>query len=76
MKMTVLYDEHGQILAMSNTDDRAEAGSSFDKVGMIPGPGQRILDVELSDDAAGRPLDEIHREYRIDLATSALAPND
>lgn len=76
MKATVLYDEHGQILAISNTDDREEAGSKFDRAGMVPGPGQRILDVELSDDDAGRPLPKLHQEYRVDLATSTLTQKD
>jgi hypothetical protein len=73
MQVTVLHDEHGQIVAMANIADRAEAGSKFDRVGMVPGPGQRILDVELSDDDAGRPLAELHQDYRVDLATSTLA---
>jgi len=76
MKATVLYDEHGRIVAISNTDGREEAGSKFDRVGMVPGPGQRILDVELNDDDAGRPLSDLHDKYRVDLTTSTLTSED
>jgi hypothetical protein len=76
MKATILHDEHGRILAISNIEDREEAGSRYGKVGMIPGAGQQIIEVELSRDDEARPLSELHEDYRVDLATSSLVEKD
>jgi hypothetical protein len=71
MKATILHDEHGLIIAISQMVDLEKSGSKFTKVGMIPGPGQQILEVDLGE-LEGRPLLELHQEYRVDVITSKL----
>jgi hypothetical protein len=71
MKATILHDEHGQIIAVSKIVDLKKSGSKFTKVGMIPGPGQRMLEIDLGE-LESRPLNELHQEYRVDVATSKL----
>jgi hypothetical protein len=76
MNATIIHDENGQIIAISKIVDLKKAGSRFDKVGMIPGKGQHKLELELSNDLQNRPLSELHKEYRIDVATSTLVKKE
>ena len=76
MKVTVLHDEHGQIIAISNVGDLGKAGSKFDTAGILPQPGQQKLEIELSGDDETRPLLDFHKAYRVDLATSQLVKKD
>ena len=75
MKLTVLYDEQGRILATSRIRDLTEVGSNYSH-GMVPGPGQRLLEVDLSGDLERTPPLELHKGYRIDLRTSQLTKNE
>ena len=72
MKTTILHDEHGKILSVAKVGDFKGAGSKFARVGMVPGPGQRLVEIELSDADHKRPLHELHAHYRIDVATAKL----
>jgi hypothetical protein len=76
MKATLLHDEHGRILAISTDVDLKKAGSKFTKVGMVPGSGQRKLEIELSSEQEKRPLVELHKEFYVDLATLKLMRRD
>jgi len=76
MKATVVYDEHGDIIAISKTLDLKRAGSKFVKAGMIPGKGQRTLDVELTEEIAKMHLGDIHMRYRVDSVTSKLVKRE
>lgn len=71
MKATILYDEHGRIIAISTMDDQKSTKSKFIKVGMIPGAGQRLLDVELEDDLGGLTLLEFQASHRVDIDVGA-----
>jgi hypothetical protein len=72
MKATILHDEHGRIIAISKIGDLKKAGSKFVNVGMVPGKGQRALEVDLSKELASRPLRELHDQYHLDMVTSKL----
>lgn len=72
MKATILYDEHGTILAISKAVDLKAAGSKFSKVGMVPRRGQRLIEAELSGEDDARPLRELHTAYRVDPASAKL----
>jgi hypothetical protein len=72
MKATVLHDEHGKIIAISKIGNLKESGSKFTKVGMVAGPGQGMIETELSPEDDARPLRELHTAYRVDVATSKL----
>jgi hypothetical protein len=76
MKATLLHDEHGRILAISTAVDLKKAGSKFTKVGMVPGPGQRHLEIELGNEHEKRALSELHKEFHVDLASSKLVKSD
>jgi hypothetical protein len=73
MRATVLYGEHGKIIAISKVSNLKEAGSKFTKASMVPGPGQRMIETELSREDESRPLSELHKEYHVDVASSKLA---
>jgi len=72
MKVTVLHDEHGHILAIAKNVDLKKAGSKFVRVGMIPTSGQRVLEIDVGREHERKPLRELHNEYRVDVAKSKL----
>ena len=72
MKVTIPHDDRGVILSIAKIEDLQKAGSKFASVGMIPGPGQNTLDVDLADEPKERSLLELHREYRVDIASTTL----
>lgn len=67
MKLTILYDEQGRIVATARVRDS--------KAGTIPGPGQRLVEVDLSGELENTPLLDLHKGYHIDLRTSQLTKN-
>jgi hypothetical protein len=72
MKATFLHDEEGRILAISKPVDLKQAGSKFTRAGMVAGRGQRLLDLDLAEEHASKPLRELHEQFQIDVATSKL----
>ncbi len=72
MKASVLHDEHGRVLSISKAVDLKASGSKFTSFGLMPGAGQRLVEVELSAADAKRPLQELHQRYRVDTATQKL----
>lgn len=72
MKALVLHDDQGKVIAISKIGDLQASGSKFASAGMIPAPGQTLLDVELSAADAERPLRELHERYRVDVVAKTL----
>ena len=72
MNVTVVHDEHGEIVSIAKIGDLAKAGSKFARVGLVPGAGQKAVDVELSEELAARPLRELHAGYKVDAASASL----
>lgn len=62
MNVTVLHDEHGEILGISEIVDLKAAKSNFTRVGIIPGTGHRTTDIELSGGLETKPL-ELYKDY-------------
>lgn len=73
MKATFVYQERdGLIVAISKHVDLKAAGSKFESVGIIPGEGQKLIDVELSGELAEMRLRDMHRHYYVEPETSKL----
>jgi hypothetical protein len=72
MKITILHDEQGQIIATSQVGDLQRAGSMFAKVGMIARRGQRLLETELTGDLHELSLQDLHKQYRVDPQSSRI----
>jgi hypothetical protein len=72
MNVTVLCDEHGNIIAIAQVGDLKAAGSKFDQAGMFPASGQRAVEVDLSGAYKKISLLDLHRDYRVDLASSRI----
>ncbi len=72
MKAAVLHDEQGEIIAISKIGDLQASGSKFASAGMVPAPGQTLLEVEFTADDADRPLRELHQQYRVDVSAKKL----
>jgi hypothetical protein len=69
MKLTVLHDKKGTIIAVSEVSDLKKAGSNFGEVGVIPGKGQLKIDVELAEEIATW---DVYKLYRVDREASKL----
>jgi hypothetical protein len=76
MKATIIHDEHGRIISISKIGDLKEAGSKFVKVGLVPGKGQRLIEIELNRELDRKTLLDLHKEFRIDVANSKLVKKD
>ena len=76
MKATVVHDDRGDIVAIAKIGDLARAGSKFTRAGLLATDGQRVVEIELSEEQAARPAREIHASYRIDPATSKQVQKD
>ena len=76
MKATVVHDDRGDIVAVAKISDLTQAGSKFTRAGLLATDGQRVVEIELSEEQAARPAREIHASYRVDPATSRLIRKD
>jgi hypothetical protein len=76
MITAILHDEHGRILSVSKVGNLKAAGSKFTRVGIVPGPGQRLIEIELSKADEKRTLRELHTGYRVDVASGKLVKKD
>jgi hypothetical protein len=72
MRIGVLHDQAGEIIALSKIGDLQTAGSKFTKVGMRPGDGQHFLEIELTHEHEKKSLRELHSGYRVDAVTAKL----
>ena len=72
MKVKVIYDPAGEILAIlqaAPVPKKTGLGVAF---GVDPGPGQLIADVELAGELANKSLSEIHETHCIDVKARKL----
>jgi hypothetical protein len=69
-----LSNKLGVSTIWSNQSDAS--GSKFTNVGMVPGPGQRKLEMELGGEPDKSALLDLHRHFRVDRATSKLVKID
>jgi hypothetical protein len=72
MKISVLHDEHGEIVAISNVGDLRGAGSKFSEAGMTPAKGQKLVEIVLRGEHEGRSMLELHKNFRVDLSRATL----
>ena len=72
MKITILHNERGEIIAISKIDNLQKSGSKFAKAGMLPARGQSILETELSSEHQKHSLSELHEHYRVDISAAKL----
>jgi len=72
MKATFLCDNDGCILAIAKPVDLKQAGSKFTRAGMVARAGQRLLELDLAEEHAGKSLRELHEHFQIDIAASKL----
>ncbi len=72
MKTMILHDDRGHILSVSKVGDLKAAGSKFTSVGMVPGAGQHLIEVELSAEDERRALRDLHDAYRVERLSQRL----
>jgi hypothetical protein len=72
MRLSILHDQHGQIIATAKVGNLKEAGSKFSKVGMVPRKGQGLVEIELTGGLENVPSQDLNNNYRVDLHTAKL----
>jgi hypothetical protein len=76
VKLSVLHDQDGKVLALSRSGPPAATGSGYAKVGILPRQGQMVTEVELGKDLEAVPLLELHKKCRVDAAKARLVPQE
>jgi hypothetical protein len=72
MKINVLHDEAGEIIAISKVPDLKAAGSKFHRASIQAGRGQRLVEIQLRDEHKRKSLVELHNEHFVDPLTATL----
>lgn len=72
MKVKVIYDTAGEILAILQAAPIPKKTGVSVAFGADPGPGQLIADVELAGELANKSLSEIHETHCIDVKARKL----
>ena len=72
MKVKVIYDPAGEILAILQAAPVPKKTGVSVAFGVDPGPGQLIADVELAGELANKSLSEIHETHCIDVKVKKL----
>jgi hypothetical protein len=68
MKISIVSDQHGKILSISQSGDVGEKVSGIAKAGIYPEAGQTTHEVELPPELEKTPLLDLHNKFRIDPA--------
>jgi hypothetical protein len=69
MKLVIIHDATGKMIAMGETDPDAPRG-----VRAIPQDGQFLLELEKSGEFSSKQVRDIVAEYTVDVATRTLVP--
>jgi hypothetical protein len=69
MKVIIVHDALGRIISITkiSPDAPKELG-----VGVLPNPGDSVVEVELTGDDANKSLDAIHRTLAIDVKSGNI----
>ena len=65
MKLKVLSDQHGQILALAQLPEGGDVTFGFEAT-----PGQGVHEISLPSDFTKKPLSKLHAELRVDLTSN------
>lgn len=68
-RLIVVHDRTGHVIALGEAYPGAAYGTG---VRVIPSEGQFVSEVEKPEELQGKPLHEIHKNYRADIAAKRL----
>lgn len=74
MKLVIVHDAEGEILLLGRVaapTRGTKKGAAFD-AGFHPGPGQFVMELPAKGEFAKKAVDQIHREYRLDVKEQKL----
>ena len=67
MKVVVVCDDRGKIIAIGRPGGISDKSSGVARVGAVPGSGHRVHDIDLPKELEKIPLPDIHKGFRVDL---------
>lgn len=72
MKFIVVHDALGKIVSIARVEPGVKQRKVGFSVGIMPQPGQSVLESEISGDLAKKSLSDIHNECCVDLKARKL----
>jgi hypothetical protein len=72
MKLTVVADQHGNIVSVSQFGDVGDKVSGITKAGVEAGKGYSVLEIEVPRELENTPLLDLHKGYKVDLKGNRL----
>jgi hypothetical protein len=67
MKLTVVADQHGNIVSISQFGDVGDKVSGITKAGVEAGKGHSVHEIEVPRELEKVGLVDIHKGYKVDL---------
>jgi hypothetical protein len=68
MKLLIIHDANGQILGLGEV----HADPKQRRVGVVPHPGQSVIEVDKEPNFSHLKLDEVIQQYRVDTQAKRL----
>ena len=72
MKLSVVSDQHGNIVSITKPGDVGDKVSGIMKAGIEPGKGQTFHEIDLPKELEKVNLLDIHKGYKVDLKKGTL----
>jgi hypothetical protein len=72
MKLSVVADQHGNIVSITQPGDVGDKVSGIMKAGVEPGKGQTIHEIQMTKELEKMNLLDIHKGYKVDLKKGTL----
>jgi hypothetical protein len=72
MKIQIVHDVEGQILGIGRIEPAPRGRKVKAVASLKAGPGESVLELELTADLAKRPFSEIYERYGVDLKARKL----
>ena len=74
MKLIIVHDNIGKIRGIGEIDPQDQSPAA--RTGVIPAPGQFVLELEKETQLPNKSLAEIAREHRVDVTSKKLVRRD
>ena len=68
MKLSIVSDQQGKILSISQFGDVGDKVSGITKAGISPEPGQSVHEIDLPQELEEVSLLDIHNGFKLDLS--------
>lgn len=68
MKLSIVSDQNGKIISISQFGDVGDKISGITKAGISPEPGQSVHEIDLPQELESVSILDIHKGFKLDLS--------